>query len=698
MGDSAEPEQTYVPTLPLFIDESNCGAVNTLTSNTELESKEILIPSSSSTKNNEHRRHRRKGRRCTNHTCERCHKMKEEVLVHTSRQKHHYHHRRKSYSHTKLHDNAQTLLPENQSTSTNPLPGGGEQSTSEILDTFSQDDIPQGNAPVQKTEIPQEVLFLEIEKLRAINYDLNRRLQTNLSSTDSGCQPSAEDVIKSKEDEIKNLQLNILQLDKLQQDLQRQRDALKSQLEETSKEHVSNEGHNTRMNELQLENEKLSEDVKLLKELVCKYNAELANYQERLRKYKGDDSATPPHVLAFPPDFQGKGSNLAWEKINKEALGPLLLAYSETIQEKNDLIQEFEENHKKSLNNCRTLAEENGKLFQELEDLKLKNEAKETQWNVLKEDSKITHEHNELLTISGISKDLEEVCSKYHTCRGDLLTLQGRYTVLREEYEKLKNDAESKIPYSVHASSVAECRKLFEELKLKYETDKKEMTIKIAELEAEKPHLEGKLATAESENEQLRHRVQSMEKSIKKTQVRCDSFQGKLVAAQVSRDSAKRQLQKAMAFAEELVEEQEQLLKQLHKKQEETRSIARLGSTIVYRMGSLRTKLKSVQEGAWQELDVIEKRIKQQEAGVDHMKKEYHQEVVRLRNLVKQKETIIGRLQKEKSKTEENLEVVWRAATSEDIHIKETLKQVNFHPNTSHVKFYKGSDSSNGTI
>jgi hypothetical protein len=47
-----------------------------------------------------------------------------------------------------------------------------------------------------------------------------------------------------------------------------------------------------------------------------------------------------------------------------------------------------------------------------------------------------------------------------------------------------------------------------------------------------------------------------------------------------------------MMFAEELVAEQENLLHQLHAKQEENNSIARLGTTIVYRMGSLKTKLK----------------------------------------------------------------------------------------------------------
>jgi hypothetical protein len=56
-----------------------------------------------------------------------------------------------------------------------------------------------------------------------------------------------------------------------------------------------------------------------------------------------------------------------------------------------------------------------------------------------------------------------------------------------------------------------------------------------------------------------------------------------------------------------------------------------------------------VQKGAWAELEVVEKRIRQQETDVGRMKDEYHREVLHLRNLVKQKESIISRLQQEKT-------------------------------------------------
>jgi hypothetical protein len=59
--------------------------------------------------------------------------------------------------------------------------------------------------------------------------------------------------------------------------------------------------------------------------------------------------------------------------------------------------------------------------------------------------------------------------------------------------------------------------------------------------------------------------------------------------------------------------------------------------------------LQTVQKDARADLNVIEKRIRQQETDVERMKDEYHRELLRLRNLIKQKEIIISRLQQEKT-------------------------------------------------
>ena len=59
---------------------------------------------------------------------------------------------------------------------------------------------------------------------------------------------------------------------------------------------------------------------------------------------------------------------------------------------------------------------------------------------------------------------------------------------------------------------------------------------------------------------------------------------------------------------------------------------------------------------------------------MDQMKAEYSRELQRLKNLVREKEEIIGKLQREKCATQDNLELVLKAATSDDKKVKDALK------------------------
>lgn len=61
------------------------------------------------------------------------------------------------------------------------------------------------------------------------------------------------------------------------------------------------------------------------------------------------------------------------------------------------------------------------------------------------------------------------------------------------------------------------------------------------------------------------------------------------------------------------------------------------------------------------------------------MKSDYHRELARLRQLIKQKEDVIGKLQRDKYKTQDNLELVWKAATSEEKKVKDVLKNTKIY-------------------
>ncbi|XP_047001369.1 centrosomal protein of 89 kDa-like isoform X3 [Schistocerca americana] len=477
--------------------------------------------------------------------------------------------------------------------------------------------------------------------------------------------------------------------EKHKQDLERQRDSLREQLEDTRQKMEQSVFESTQAKE--------SEDISMLQELVVRLNAELERYQQKFHKLGVEIPSQRQDTPHPPRDVSPE----TWAKVSHGLLGPLLKAYSETIQEKDDLARSYEKDLAQLNAHCRDLVSENEQLYAELDETTRKMNTAAAEAKILQQDTALVQEQNELLTgqldvlkqklqeihttyqqkVASLTHDLEEVCQKYHSCRGDLLTLRGQHSVLREEYDRLKSDLDGRVPFSVHSASVSECRRLFEDLRARYETDRQLLNSRVRELQQQIGHMEGQITQGQAEKARLQTQVTTAEASIREIETQLAEAQAELVTTQAARDAARRQLNKAMKFAEELVAEQESLMRQLQRKQQETRSMAEIGSTIVSRMGSLKDKLESVQKGAWQELDHVEQRIRQQQEGVTQMKQDYQRELMRLRTLLQQKETIISQLQFEKSKAEESLELIWQKGNT-DNSPKDSLKHVNFLPDT----------------
>lgn len=71
-------------------------------------------------------------------------------------------------------------------------------------------------------------------------------------------------------------------------------------------------------------------------------------------------------------------------------------------------------------------------------------------------------------------------------------------------------------------------------------------------------------------------------------------LQHTLNEVQLSRSACRKQLNKAMNFAKDLVTEQESLLKALNQRQQETKAVKKIGTDIANRMDSLKVQLKVI--------------------------------------------------------------------------------------------------------
>lgn len=106
--------------------------------------------------------------------------------------------------------------------------------------------------------------------------------------------------------------------------------------------------------------------------------------------------------------------------------------------------------------------------------------------------------------------------------------MRGKYSVLKQEYERLKLENDSRVPLAVHSASISECKRLFQDLKTEYESEKKQLISKIKEQEeiltklrkqisewtSEKNQLEKSNFDQTFENEALRRRIVELESRL----------------------------------------------------------------------------------------------------------------------------------------------------------------------------------------
>lgn len=129
-----------------------------------------------------------------------------------------------------------------------------------------------------------------------------------------------------------------------------------------------------RLNEKsEAENVQLNEDVLLLKNVIYQLNAELEKYQDRLKEA---GQRVVPKSISNIVDFKRPADDVkkvleSWGSVNTHVLGPLLDAYQESLLEKQELINQYEETIADFSARCKEIVTENECMHNEMEKLKL---------------------------------------------------------------------------------------------------------------------------------------------------------------------------------------------------------------------------------------------------------------------------------------------------------------------------------------
>jgi centrosomal protein CEP89 len=193
-----------------------------------------------------------------------------------------------------------------------------------------------------------------------VKHFLCKAVEDNFHIVFSG---TVDEALHKKEEIIEMLEDKLSKLESNCKHLEEERDRYKTKLENIT---CREESELEQAAALKAQNQQLNEDVTLLKNLVYRLNVELNRYQQRLHR-QGSAGELPPLKNATS-EAQEKEASASWRNVNRNALGPLLEAYQETIKEKDDVIHSYEQDLNKFVAKCKQVVAENEKLYQDLEE------------------------------------------------------------------------------------------------------------------------------------------------------------------------------------------------------------------------------------------------------------------------------------------------------------------------------------------
>lgn len=124
------------------------------------------------------------------------------------------------------------------------------------------------------------------------------------------------------------------------------------------------------------ENRDYRDDIEMMKILIYRLNEQIERYQEMLRKKHvtaSDGTLHMTHNTALNTSFKQRG--IHWGTMDSNVLAPLLNAYQETINEKTELIQQFEIELNEITGRVKDIVKENDVLHEEMDALKHTNDS-----------------------------------------------------------------------------------------------------------------------------------------------------------------------------------------------------------------------------------------------------------------------------------------------------------------------------------
>ncbi|XP_054916065.1 centrosomal protein of 89 kDa isoform X1 [Poeciliopsis prolifica] len=431
-------------------------------------------------------------------------------------------------------------------------------------------------------------------------------------------------------------------------------------------------GSQTELQSLRQHAQELVDENDALKLTVHRLNVELSHYQARFRPLSKQESSK---IKGIP----STGSPPPW-LVDMKYLCPLLLAYEDNMNEKEALLQTTEEEVTKLRAKVDDVMKENKRLRDEMDAVNHKdcqmiqqqallvlqeNQALIGQLEAQHEKAKANHGKHQS-EVSKMSKQLMMLEEANERLQEDLEGSRRDLKKRTEEVELLQARLKDVVTWDEHCSIAGKLRRHLDEQERRNKSEKEQLLLKMSSLQEENKSLALDKASLAADVRTVKTELERCKQANRKAEGRMSTLRRQKEEHLLNEEKTRHYLEAVVSVAEHISRERDHLLHTASGLQQEKQGFVSRILNGTVRFGKLQEELKVYRRQASTRLAALEEAAEGRTAS-------YKREILHLQELLRERQEAEEKLLQSKRDVEEELEVVWQAATRENQQMRETL-------------------------
>lgn len=434
----------------------------------------------------------------------------------------------------------------------------------------------------------------------------------------------------------------------------------------------------------------MKDENETLKNTVHRLTVEFSDFQAKHRILKPEERSIASELLGLP----NKGPCPSW-LINTKYLSPLFLAYDDRLEEREKIIKRYQMEIDKLKLQAEDIVTENQQLQEKFERIQTENPVDMNDWENLKENARLVLEENQNLLeqievkdqkaqdmhqahmqeVSKINKQLVLLRAEKADQDQDLEEIKKRYKELKTKYDAMLLENQNQQSSETFINNIAELKRTFTEKEENYHQEIQNLKIKIQAVQDERKNQTLNFVELQAENKRCQAELRAMRKAIRKAQSKIIYLQKAIEQSESKEQNVQDQLASVIKVAEKTAYERDSFAKAVRDRETETKKAMNKMLQNSVSKGKMEEKLKLYKLKAAAKINTVAGRLKEQDEVFMNQKKEYEREINHLRLLLQEKEHNLYDIATEKREVEDELEIVWQSANSENDRMKTVLKK-----------------------